>query len=87
MTRTHTGSICQSRIELAESTPTRTTLRFRGGFHNSAEIGVRVTVESVEYGRLVYSLSARQQKRLHAHFCGIRGCCCGGFSRAERVSP
>lgn len=60
-----------------------------GGFHNSAEITIRIKADSdtvnykIEQGEIRDLLSPSQIKRLDNHFCGISDCCCGGLSRAD----
>lgn len=58
-----------------------------GGFHNAAAIRVRVNEQ--QYNDLKEGfypmdeiLSEGQLKRLNRHFCGIKGCTCGGVHRA-----
>lgn len=60
-----------------------------GGFHNCAPINISVperTYESLRRGDVsitdYHVLTASQQRKLSAHFCGIRGCMCGGVARA-----
>lgn len=59
---------------------------FYGGFHNSSAISARLT--DTQYNTLKEGvtglreiLTESQQKRLDKHFCGIKGCMCGGISR------
>lgn len=61
---------------------------FYGGFHNCGAIRVRVSDE--QYNEIANAtdtwdniLSEGQMKRLERHFCGIRGCCCGGARLAS----
>lgn len=63
-------------------------LIFSGGFHNSPSVGVMVPEDKLaDFDRGLISrrelLTGRQQKRLDCHFCGIKGCKCGGLDRAE----
>lgn len=63
-------------------------VRLYGGFHNSQQIVVRVDGmmwDSFEKGYICLRevFSQNQLKRLDNHFCGIKGCKCGGVSRAE----
>lgn len=60
-----------------------------GGFHNSAPININVsehTYAALKRGDVsitdYHVLTAAQQRKLSAHFCGIRGCMCGGVTRA-----
>lgn len=60
---------------------------FYGGFHNAASTRVRVSDEQYNELRegfypLADILSEGQMKRLNRHFCGVRGCTCGGVNRA-----
>lgn len=61
---------------------------FSGGFHDSGDI--RVRVNDKQYAQLeegfepLYDiLSGYQFKRLSRHFCGIKGCLCGGVLKAK----
>lgn len=61
---------------------------FYGGFHNSGAIRVRVNDKQYEalkegFEPLYDILSNHQFKRLNRHFCGIKGCMCGGAMRAD----
>jgi hypothetical protein len=69
---------------------------FEGGFHNCAPITLRVPLQSIRPGgRTVYGTpygpslddawypTPAQERRLEAHFCGIAGCQCGGWRRAD----
>lgn len=61
---------------------------FFGGFHNCGAITINATEQQVdELNEGFYSLSDiltdYQLKRLNRHFCGVRGCLCGGVIRAE----
>lgn len=61
-----------------------------GGFHNSPEITINVkndnAVKDWKNGNIPFSelLTAYQKKRLENHFCGIKGCTCGAYTRAEK---
>jgi len=59
-----------------------------GGFHNSPEIKIRVDNTSYRNYALGYiefddMLTNYQRKRLERHFCGIKGCTCGSYRRAN----
>ena len=59
-----------------------------GGFHNSNPVNVIIPAYSYEclkdgYETLQGVLSDCQLSRLMKHFCGVRGCCCGGVRRAS----
>ena len=61
---------------------------FFGGFHNSSSININATAQQLdELNEGFYSLSEiltpNQYKRLNNHFCGVRGCLCGGVIRAK----
>lgn len=67
-------------------------LTLAGGFHNSPEITISLP-ESI-YRRVItgeldlcehHVLSVSQRKKLDRHFCGIKGCTCGGVQRASIV--
>lgn len=60
---------------------------FYGGFHNCGAIRVRVSEEQRNdiaegFTPLYDILSDGQLRRLNRHFCGVRGCTCGGVNRA-----
>lgn len=64
------------------------TITLSGGFHNAQPINFKVSESA--YNALkrgdaqIYDvLSASQLKRANNHFCGIKGCTCGGCMRAE----
>lgn len=64
------------------------TLTLSGGFHNVNPIRVRIPREAyklVAAGivELSDALTKSQLNRLSRHFCGIAGCTCGGYTRAE----
>lgn len=66
-----------------------------GGFHNSSETHVNVSKEAYdafddvvngkmsEVGWCERWLTNNQEKRLWNHFCGIKGCTCGSYIRAN----
>lgn len=69
-------------------------VRFSGGFHNRPGITIRLSFspkfrlpETWGPGELkdyvVHSLSRHQREKLEKHFCGVRGCSCGSWTRAE----
>jgi hypothetical protein len=55
---------------------------FSGGYHESGEILLRVDPRFVETKCMSY-LTEHHKRRLRAHFCGIKGCACGAYQRAE----
>ena len=71
-----------------------TTFELSGGFHSSGRIRVRLLTD---LGGLRHEdipaaldqwLTPYQRRRLERHFCGIPGCACGSWHRAEiRVIP
>lgn len=61
---------------------------FYGGFHNCGAIRVRVSEQQGSdiaegFYPLDEILSEGQMKRLNRHFCGVKGCTCGGVIRAS----
>ena len=63
-------------------------ITFFGGFHNATAININATDNQVnDLKEGFYSLSEiltdSQYKRLNRHFCGVRGCLCGGVIRAS----
>jgi hypothetical protein len=55
-----------------------------GGFHNSPEITIKIPaiseVDKVFAPEIALEkLSEFQRKKLNRHFCGIKGCECGGI--------
>lgn len=69
-------------------------VKLRGGFHNSKSITLSIgfKVESlISYADgqtsltelIDENLSSYQRKRLENHFCGIKGCTCGSWLRAN----
>lgn len=67
------------------------TITLEGGFHNSKATTVTINIPNIDLplegfqGRDIDELyiSESQIKRLNRHFCGISGCKCGGYLRAE----
>lgn len=59
----------------------------RGGFHGRPEITIRLPYCEFGGKSIVFHLdehiSAYQRRRLERHFCGVPGCCCGSWTRAE----
>jgi len=59
------------------------TITLSGGFHDSGEIRIKVPAD---FHPAIHSIqeavSESTRKRLDRHFCGIRGCTCGGVQRA-----
>ncbi len=65
-----------------------TKITLSGGFHISNNINV--IISSSDYNELkngnmglIDALSDSQLNRLNRHFCGVRGCQCGGVIRAK----
>lgn len=64
-------------------------ITLEGGFHNSDSIQVKIKTEYLD--RIETASDCRQfvseqvEKKLDKHFCGIKGCKCGGFARAELI--
>lgn len=61
---------------------------FSGGFHNCGAVRIRVNDEQYNdikegFYPLGEILSGYQITRLNRHFCGVRGCTCGGVLRAD----
>lgn len=59
-----------------------------GGFHNAGAIRVRVNEQQYNdlkegFYPLDEILSEGQMKNLNRHFCGVKGCTCGGVMRAN----
>lgn len=61
-----------------------------GGFHNSSPINISLpekVAESLREGEVYITdfhvLSRAQRQKLDRHFCGIKGCMCGGVARAK----
>ena len=61
-----------------------------GGFHNSPPIKIALAtniVEQLKRGEVSITdhhvLSRIQRQKLDRHFCGIKGCKCGGVYRAK----
>ena len=57
------------------------TVTLTGGFHDSADLRLRVAYEADGD----YTLSESQAKRADRHFCGIDSCTCGGAARAAKT--
>ncbi len=63
-------------------------ITFYGGFHNREEMEIRVkdkkSIERIVKGEShpLDEISDNQRKKLDRHFCGIKGCTCGGALRA-----
>lgn len=70
-----------------------TKITLSGGFHNNGEINIFVDIKNralIDWngdkdtiGLLRESMTPYQRKRLEKHFCGIRGCVCGSWERAD----
>ena len=59
------------------------TITLNGGFHDSTPINVKVPNDFDPKNELLdYVVSKKVLKKLSHHFCGIKGCTCGGVSRA-----
>jgi hypothetical protein len=72
-----------------------TEVVLRGGFHDSPEIRIWLP-RNMEFLRATYHdqpvevvrewvdrlISDGQRKKLEKHFCGIKGCDCGSWTRA-----
>ena len=59
-----------------------------GGFHNSPAVNVLIpdyAYENLKSGMetLQGVLSDKQRERMHRHFCGIKGCTCMSYHRAQ----
>ena len=67
----------------------KTTIKLSGGYHGSNPTRVylgysRATVrKKIESGELHELLTESQISRLERHFCGIPGCTCGSWRRAN----
>jgi len=61
-------------------------VKLSGGYHNSDEIVVNVPetrdIHNIKF-LLPDLLTEYQEKRLSKHFCGIKGCTCGSWTRAS----
>lgn len=57
-------------------------VRFRGGFHDSREIQMKIDKRYLETSDSRF-LSDFQVKKLQRHFCGIRYCKCPSFLMAQ----
>lgn len=65
-----------------------TKITLFGGFHNASAITIRVSNETAKdihegFHPLFDCLTSYQLRRLNRHFCGVRGCTCGGVIRAD----
>lgn len=67
-------------------------IQLKGGFHNAPLITVSlpsVIVQGLKSGDLALTdwhvLSRAQRLKLDRHFCGVKGCKCGGVARAEII--
>ncbi|WP_289739357.1 hypothetical protein [Paramuribaculum intestinale] len=62
-------------------------LTLTGGFHNCSPIRVRISDDQMtalkDGESLDMILSDNQIKKLERHFCGVSGCTCGSWRRAE----
>ena len=59
-------------------------IELSGGFHNSSAIRVRVPADfHIACDTLIEGVSELAYERLNRHFCGIKGCTCGGVQRAS----
>lgn len=59
-----------------------------GGFHNAPEMSIRVSetlYRMYSCGMIEFPemLSKYQRSKLERHFCGIKGCKCGSYLRAN----
>lgn len=61
-----------------------------GGFHNSSPINISLpekVADSLKNGEVTITdfhvLTRSQRQKLDRHFCGIKGCMCGGVARAD----
>ena len=72
----------------------KTKVLFNGGFHKSSEIKLYIDFSRnslIDYadGKISLkelideNLTPYQRKRLENHFCGIKGCTCGSWNRAD----
>lgn len=61
-------------------------IEFTGGFHNSSPMRLRFNHTQYQLLSdgypLAEILTRTQERRLDNHFCGIKGCLCGSYSRA-----
>lgn len=65
-------------------------LTLYGGFHNSSPIRIDVpekVAHLLKIGEVsltdYHVLTRAQRVKLDRHFCGVRGCLCGGVARAS----
>lgn len=72
----------------------KTKVTFSGGFHNSTPINLYMNISNealCDYADgqigatdlIDENLTPYQRKRLERHFCGIKGCMCGHWHRAD----
>lgn len=59
-----------------------------GGFHNSNPVNIVIpdyAAENLKAGleTLQGVMTVGQRARMHRHFCGIAGCTCGSYHRAN----
>lgn len=64
------------------------TIELSGGFHWSPAVRIRVkdaAVADMQHGLCELSdiLTKYQKTKLERHFCGIKGCYCGSYRRAD----
>lgn len=64
------------------------TITLKGGFHNVSETKIRVSnsvYRLYALGHIEFNdmLTEYQKQKLDKHFCGIKGCTCGSYARAE----
>ncbi|HPS30199.1 MAG TPA: hypothetical protein PLZ43_08085 [bacterium] len=66
-----------------------TKVLLSGGYHNSEPISLRIgyPAENIKLaiatGNFSDLLSAYQLKKIERNFCGISGCTCGSYTRAD----
>ena len=63
----------------------RIKIKLIGGYHNRDEMIMFIDYRAIGYVGdvdLTY-LSRDQKRRADKHFCGIKGCSCGGYSRVH----
>jgi hypothetical protein len=61
-------------------------IKMWGGFHNIAPVNIVAQVIDDGKGETAW-ISPGQQARLDRQFCGVKGCGCGGASRARYSLP
>ena len=64
------------------------TITLSGGFHNSPAINFHISENAYNAlksgeAQIYEVLSQSQLKRADRHFCGIKGCTCGAYMRAD----